>query len=862
MEGLAKEVAPALIEEELRQSYLDYAMSVIVSRALPDVRDGLKPVHRRILHAMRELGNGWDKPHKKSARVVGDVIGKYHPHGESAVYTSIVRMAQPFAMRYTLVEGQGNFGSIDGDAPAAMRYTEVRMERITEELLADIDKETVDFVPNYDNTESIPEVLPARLPNLLVNGSSGIAVGLATNIPPHNLGETLRAALALLDNPGITVKQLMKHLPGPDFPTGAIINGHEGIEQAYHHGRGRVVMRSRASISSIRGGREAIIVTELPYQVNKARLVEQIAALVREKKISGISELRDESDKDGIRVVIELRRGEIGMVVLNNLYKQTAMQSSFGINMVALCESRPRLLDLKEVLNAFLGHRREVITRRTLFLLRKARVRTHLLEGLSIAVDNIDEVVKIIRNSATTEEARAGLMKKSWSPAKGLSELLDVEDRDSYRPADLSAEYGVKTVNKRLVYRLSPQQAKGILELRLQRLTGLEQDKIRGEYADLTVQIRDYLGILSGQKQLQEVLKEELQTLLKEHGDERRTEIQKSQAEFSPEDLIPNQDRVVTLTHGGYVTSQVPGAYRTQKRGGIGTAVAAVKDDDVIEQIMVARAHDTLLCFSSWGKVYWLRVYDIPTVGRNARGRPLPNLLDIGDGERISAVLPIKDFDEDRYVFMSTERATVKRIPLSAFSNPMSKGVRALTLAAGDRLVAAQLVDDEAHMMLFSTAGMTVRFAVKDVRPTGRAARGVIGMNIAADGKVVAALVPKEGGGICTVTQKGYGKCTNTEEFRLVKRGAKGIIAQRVEGRNGPLVGATQVFPGDEFMLVSDQGTAVRLVGKDIPVLSRATSGVRLISLRGDDEVAGIARIVRSDDALEALSVDDADNQD
>lgn len=850
MGSFAKEIEKIRIEDELRQSYLDYSMSVIVSRALPDVRDGLKPVHRRILHAMRELSNSWDKPYKKSARVVGNVIGKYHPHGEGAVYTSIVRMAQNFAMRYTLVEGQGNFGSIDGDAPAAMRYTEIRMQRITEELLEDMDKETVDFVPNYDNTETIPEVLPARIPNLLINGSSGIAVGLATNIPPHNLSEVLKASLSLLKNPKISVKELMKDIPGPDFPTGAIINGRNGIADAYRTGRGRVLMRACAEIVKMKNGRMAIIVTELPYQVNKAHLVERIAALVRDKKLGGISELRDESDKDGIRVVVELRRGEVAMVVLNNLYAQTPLESSFSINMVALSQQRPRLFDLKGMLEAFLAHRREVVTRRTLFLLRKARTRAHLLEGLSIAVDSIDEVVMLIRNSATAEVARESLMKRKWPPGKDLSKLLKISDRDLFKPVDLSDAYGAHSQGGKWHYCLSPEQAKAILELRLQRLTALEQDKIREEYQELSDKIRQYVDILSGDNRLRAVLKQELESLLKEFGDERRTELRDTVVELSKEDLIPDEGRIVTLTHGGYINSQSPDTYRSQKRGGVGSAMSSVKEDDALQQIMSVRTHDTLLCFSSWGKVYWLRVYNIATAGRNARGRPLVNMLRLSEGENINAVLPVKSYDDEHYIMMSTQRGLVKRTVLSAFSRHKSNGLRAIVLGMGDRLVSAKLVGDEGSLMLLSNQGKCVHFAVSAIRVSGRASKGVTGMRLGEKDEVVAALVPKDGTMLCTVTQKGYGKCTKMDEFAVKGRGGKGMIAQQITERNGALIGALQVLhDSDELMLISNQGTAVRMAAKEISVLSRATKGNRLMRLREGEEFVSMTRIAPKNQA-------------
>lgn len=849
MGEFAKDVQSIFIEDELRQSYLDYSMSVIVSRALPDVRDGLKPVHRRILHAMRELNNGWDKPYKKSARVVGDVIGKYHPHGDAAVYTSIVRMAQSFAMRYTLIEGQGNFGSIDGDAPAAMRYTEVRMRRITQELLADIDKETVNFVPNYDNTETIPDVLPARIPNLLINGSSGIAVGMATNIPPHNIKEVIAAAKALLKNPNIDLPKLMKCLPGPDFPTGGIIKGRTGIVEAYSTGRGRVIMRARVKIEDMKGGREVIVISELPYQVNKAHLVERIAELVRDKKITGISELRDESDKDGIRVVMELRRNELTQRVLDNLYKHTAMQSTFSINMVALSKNRPRLMGLKTILEEFLAHRREIITKRTLFLLRKARSRAHILEGLFVATDNIDKVVQTIRSSSTAEDARVALINVQWLPSPNLSKLLATKDRAIFTPADLSDEYGAQIQGKELHYRLSPEQVKGILELRLQRLTGLEQEKIREEYQQLGDTINNYMTILSGKNQLEAILASELDELSEEFSDERRSELSDDIVELNIEDLIPNNECVVTLTHGGYITSQELETYKAQKRGGVGSTGTSVKEDDVMSQIMVVQAHNTLLCFSNWARVYWLRVYDIPLVSRTARGRPLVNLLHLGEGEHINAVLPIKNYSDSRQIMMVTETGFVKRIELSVFSKPKSKGVRALVLNVGDRLVAAQLVTHDNDIMMLSQRGKCTRFSAKAVRIVGRTARGVIGMRLSEKDRVVAAIVPKEDAMICTVSRLGYGKRSPNSDFASKGRGGQGVIAQQTNKRNGVLIGAVQAVPGDEFMLISNQGTVLRIKAGDISIQSRATLGVRLMRLREGEEFVSIARIAQQVDA-------------
>ena len=847
MGDFAKQIQSVPIEDELRQSYLDYSMSVIVSRALPDVRDGLKPVHRRILHAMRELNNGWDKPYKKSARVVGDVIGKYHPHGETAVYASIVRMAQFFSMRYTLIEGQGNFGSIDGDAPAAQRYTEIRMRKITEELIADMDKETVHFIPNYDNTESIPEVLPARAPNLLMNGSSGIAVGLATNIPPHNLGELLKAVKSLLKDPDISISKLMKDLPAPDFPTGGIIKGNAGIIEAYKTGRGRVIMRARVEKEPLKGSREAIIVTELPYQVNKAQLVERIALLVRDKKLQGISDLRDESDKDGIRVVIELRRGEIIDRVINSLYTHTSMQTTFPINMVALHEGRPHLLNIKEMLMAFIKHRREIITRRTLFLLRKARMRAHLLEGLAIAADNIDVIVTTIRNSATTEKAREALMKQAWAPSASLSKLLKEHHEEMYKPFNLPKEYGAQGTGSSLKYKLSPEQVKAILELRLQRLTGLEQDKIREEHQQLIGQIKEYIDIVSAPDKLEAVLQTELDTLAETYVDERRSELSEATVEFNTEDLIPNDNCVLTMTYAGYITSQTPDAYKSQKRGGQGSTAVSLKDNDVISEIMVARAHDTLLCFSNRAKVYWLRVFDIPSVGRNARGRPLINLLNLIEGERINAVLPIKNYSDDLHIIMVTANGMVKRIQLTEFARPMSAGVRALTLGTGDGLVGVQLANKTDDIMLLSRQGKCIRFPVNSLRSLSRTARGVRGMRLAKDDRVVAAIVPKSDMTICTVTQRGYGKRSSNTDFHRIGRGGKGVVGHQITKRSGELIGALQIKSDDELMLINNQGIAVRIKSEDISVQSRATQGARLMRIKGEQEFVSVARIARED---------------
>ncbi|MDX1517766.1 MAG: DNA gyrase subunit A [Woeseiaceae bacterium] len=727
MAEVAQELLTVSLEEEMKQSYLDYAMSVIVGRALPDVRDGLKPVHRRVLHAMRELGNDYNKPYKKSARVVGDVIGKYHPHGDSAVYDTIVRMAQPFSMRYLLVDGQGNFGSVDGDAPAAMRYTEVRMSKIAHELLADIEKETVDFVENYDGSEREPSVMPTRVPNLLVNGSSGIAVGMATNIPPHNLTEVVNATLALIDDSSLDVPALMEHLPGPDFPTGGIINGAQGIYSAYRTGRGRVYIRAKVSIEAMgKGDRERIVVTELPYQVNKARLIEKIADLVRDKRIEGISELRDESDKDGMRVVIELKRGEVSDVILNNLYKQTPMQSVFGINMVALHEGQPKLMNLKQVLEAFLSHRREVVTRRTIFDLRKARDRAHVLEGQAVALANIDEVIELIKKSPTPADAKERLVARPWAPGS-VTEMLERAGKTDTRPDGLEAGFGLVDGE----YRLSDVQAQAILDLRLHRLTGLEQDKILNEYKDILGKIKEYTDILADPDILIEVIREELRQLRDAYGDERRTEIVQDHSDLSVEDLIPEEDVVVTLSHGGYAKAQPIGDYQAQRRGGRGRSATKVKDEDFVDKLFVANTHDTMLCFSSYGKMYWLKVYQVPQASRGARGKPIVNLLPLEPDERINTVLPIREFDQDSYVFMATSKGTVKKTPLSQFSRPRASGIIAIDLRGNDRLVNAAITDGDRDILLVASSGKSIRFHESDVRPMGRGAAGVRGIKLA-----------------------------------------------------------------------------------------------------------------------------------
>ncbi len=846
MSDVAQELLSVSLEDEMRQSYLDYAMSVIVGRALPDVRDGLKPVHRRVLHAMRELGNDYNKPYKKSARVVGDVIGKYHPHGDSAVYDTIVRMAQPFSMRYMLVDGQGNFGSVDGDAPAAMRYTEVRMSKIAQEILADIDKETVDFVENYDGSESEPSVMPTRIPNLLVNGSSGIAVGMATNIPPHNLGEVINAALALIDAPDIDVPGLMEHLPGPDFPTAGIINGAAGILSAYRTGRGRVHMRARTDVEEIdKRGKQAIIVTELPYQVNKARLIEKIAELVREKKIEGISELRDESDKDGMRVVIELRRGEVPDVVLNNLYKQTPMQSVFGINMVALHEGQPKLMNLKQVLEAFLTHRREVVTRRTIFDLRKARDRAHVLEGQTVALANIDEVIELIKASPTPAEAKASLVGRNWQPGQ-VTDMLERAGETDTRPDGMSADFGLVDGG----YRLSEVQAQAILDLRLHRLTGLEQDKIVKEYGEILDKIKDLSDILADPDRLLSVIREELETVRDAYGDDRRTEIHQDHSDLGVEDLIPQEDLVVTLSHGGYAKAQPVDVYQSQRRGGRGRSATKVKDEDFIDKLVIANSHDTILCFSSRGKLYWLKVYQVPQASRGSRGKPIVNLLPLEEGERINAFLPIKEYSEGAFVFMSTSGGTVKKTPLSQFSRPRASGIIAIDLRGDDRLVDVAITDGEAEILLFASSGKSIRFKESDVRPMGRGAAGVRGIKLA-DGHEVIALSVANEGLVLTATENGYGKRTPIDDFPTQGRGGMGVIAIQTSERNGRTVGALQVDDEDEIMLISSNGTLVRTGVSDISVTGRNTQGVRLIRVEKGQRLVGLARIEAMDDEEE-----------
>ena len=844
MTEFAKQVLPVALESEMRESYLAYAMSVIVGRALPDVRDGLKPVHRRVLFAMNVLSNDYNKPYKKSARIVGDVIGKYHPHGDTAVYDTIVRMAQDFSLRYPLVDGQGNFGSIDGDSAAAMRYTEIRMEKIAHDLLADLDKETVGFSPNYDGTEHIPDVMPTRIPNLLVNGSSGIAVGMATNIPPHNLNEVIGAAIALLDNPDMDIDGLMEHIQGPDFPTAAIINGKAGIVQAYKTGRGRIYMRAKAEvIENEKSGKQTIIVSEIPYQLNKSKLIEKIAELVKEKKIEGITELRDESDKDGLRIVIELRKGEMGDVVLNNLYAQTQMQSVFGINMVALVEGQPRLLNLKEMLDAFIRHRREVVSRRTSYLLRKARDRGHILEGLAVALANIDEVIALIKSSPTSAEAKEKLLARSWL-SDSVLEMLGEVGADACRPEGLDEQYGLKDKE----YFLSPEQAQAILDLRLHRLTGLEHEKLINDYTELLKQIADYLDILENEPRLLSVVRDEMEQVLKEYGDERRTEIVGSQLDLTMEDLISEEDRVVTISKTGYAKSQPLTDYSAQKRGGTGRAAASVKDEDIVEHLLIANTHDTLLCFSSHGKVYWLKVFMIPVASRTARGKPIVNILPLEEGERITNMLPVQDYSEDHFVFMATSNGTVKKTELTNFARQRSVGLRAIELDEGDELVGTAITDGSKDVMLISSSGKTIRFNESDVRAMGRTARGVRGIKMADEFKMIALIIPDPGKQILTVCEQGYGKRTLVADFPVYGRGGQGVIGIQTSERNGPVVGAAQVTEADEIMLISDKGTMVRTRVTEVSVQGRNTQGVRLIRLKDGEKLVGLEQVDEPDE--------------
>ncbi|PVX31699.1 DNA gyrase subunit A [Pasteurella langaaensis DSM 22999] len=871
MSELSQDITPVSIEDELKSSYLDYAMSVIVGRALPDVRDGLKPVHRRVLFSMDQSGNTHNKAYVKSARVVGDVIGKYHPHGDSAVYDTIVRMAQPFSLRYMLVDGQGNFGSIDGDAPAAMRYTEVRMQKITQELLTDLDKETVDFSPNYDGKEMIPDVLPTKIPALLVNGSSGIAVGMATNIPPHNLGEVMDGCLAYIDNEDISIDELMQFIPGPDFPTAALINGRRGIEEAYKTGRGKVYVRAKAEVITNDKGREQIIVTEIPYQVNKAKLVEKIGELIREKKIEGISGILDLSNKEGIRLEIDIKRDAVGEVVLNHLYSLTQMQVTFGINMVALDHGQPKLFNLKQIIEAFVKHRREVVTRRTVYELRKARERAHILEGLAIALANIDPVIDLIRASKTAEEAREGLLARAWSLGN-VAPMLEAAGVDASRPDDLPAECGVRESQ----YYLSDAQARAILELRLHRLTGLEHEKIVDEYKEILVQIGELLHILTSSERLREVIREELELVKTNFNDARRTEITAASGDINLEDLIAQEDVVVTLSHEGYVKYQPITDYEAQRRGGKGKSATKMKEDDFIEKLLVANTHDTILCFSSRGRLYWLKVYQLPEASRGSRGRPIVNILPLEENERITAILPVASYDEDKFVLMATAGGIVKKTALTEFSRPRSNGIIAVNLRDEDELIGVDITDGSNEIMLFSSQGRVVRFAESAVRAMGRTATGVRGIKLALTNdlsddesaveieeisddnaeetldlnidKVVSLVVPKTDGEILTATQNGYGKRTALSEYPTKSRNTKGVISIKVSERNGKVVAATQVIDTDQIMLITDAGTLVRTRVSEVSIVGRNTQGVRLIRTAEDEHVVSLERIAESED--------------
>ncbi len=841
MAEIAREILHVNLEDEMRQSYLDYAMSVIVGRALPDVRDGLKPVHRRILFGMQENNNVFSRPYVKCARVVGDVMGKYHPHGDAAIYDALVRLAQPFSMRYLLVDGQGNFGSVDGDPPAAQRYTECRMTALSSDLLADIDKETVDFVDNYDGKEKEPVVLPTRVPNLLINGSAGIAVGMATNIPPHNLGEVVTACIALIDDPNIPIAALMQLIPGPDFPTAGIINGSQGIAMAYATGRGRINVRARTAIEEDDKGRQAIIITELPYQVNKARLLERIAELVREKIIDGIASdgLRDESDKDGMRVVVELKRGEVADIVLNNLFKHTPMESVFGINMVALQDGQPKLFNLKEMIEQFVRHRREVVTRRTIYDLRKARERAHILEGQAIALANIDEVIAVIKASPSPAEAKVALMARAWTSG-AVPEMLARAGEVVTRPDDLADEFGLKAEG----YRLSDAQAQAILELRLNRLTALEQDKIVTEFQELLEQIKDLSDILARPERLLTVIRGELEDIKAKYADKRRTEIIQDHSDLTIEDLIEQQDVVVTLSHGGYAKAQPVTAYQAQRRGGRGKAATAMKEEDFVDKLFVANTHDTLLCFSSTGKMYWLKVYQLPQASRGSRGKPIVNLLPLQEDERITAVLPIHEFEENKFVFMTTAHGTVKKTSLEAFSRPRQAGIIAIELEAGDRLVGVDITDGHRQIILCSSGGKAIRFDENDVRPMGRTAAGVRGIRLPVSEEVISLIIVDEQGMVLTASQNGYGKRTLVEDFPIHGRGGQGVIALQISERNGQMVGALLVKPDDEIMLISSSGTLVRTPVGEISIQGRNTQGVRLIRLDEGDRLVGLERIL------------------
>tara|TARA_R110002124_G_scaffold84003_2_gene219317 strand:- start:1393 stop:4125 length:2733 start_codon:yes stop_codon:yes gene_type:complete len=869
MTDLANNIAPVNIEDELKSSYLDYAMSVIVGRALPDVRDGLKPVHRRVLFAMNVLGNDFNKPYKKSARVVGDVIGKYHPHGDTAVYDTIVRMAQDFSLRYMLVDGQGNFGSVDGDSAAAMRYTEIRMSKIAHSILADLDKETVDYVPNYDGTEMIPAVMPTRIPNLLVNGTSGIAVGMATNIPPHNLTEVINGCLAVIENGDISFEELLELIPGPDFPTAGIISGRAGIQEAYLTGRGKIKIRARARIEvDEKSGKETIVVFELPYQVNKARLIEKMADLVKEKRLEGISALRDESDKDGMRMVIEVKRGEVGEVILNNLYKLTQMQVSFGLNMVALTNGQPKLFSLREMLDAFILHRREVVTRRTIFELRKARERAHLLEGLSIALSNIDPIIALIKNSPTPSEAKEQLLARGWDLGL-VSDMLAAAGDDAARPEWVEEEFGIRDGQ----YFLTPPQAQAILDLRLHKLTGLEHEKILSEYKALLEVIAELLHILATPARLMEVIREELEAIRDEFGDERRTEITNASHDLSMEDLITEEDVVVTLSHEGYVKYQILSDYQAQRRGGKGKAATKMKEEDFIERLLIANTHDTILCFSDRGKLYWLKVFQLPLASRTARGRPIVNILPLEEGERITAILPVREYEEDKFIIMATASGTVKKTALTAYKNQRANGIIALNLRDDDTLIGVDITNGDNDIMLFSDAGKVVRFNEKKrdsetgeikvdpetgeqqwaLKPIGRTGTGVRGIKLEGDQKVVSLIVPKNDGPIMTITENGFGKRTALEEYPAKSRATKGVVSIKVSERNGPVVGAVQVEEQDEIMLITDNGTLVRTRVDEVSVIGRNTQGVRIIRTIEGEHVVALQRI----DEIEEVEVFD-----
>ena len=834
----AKEIVPVYIEQELRNSYLDYAMSVIVGRALPDARDGLKPVHRRCLYAMHVLGNEWNRAHKKSARVVGDVIGKYHPHGDAAAYETIVRMAQWWSLRYPLVDGQGNFGSMDGDGAAAQRYTEVRMAKITQELLADLEKDTVDFVENYDGTETMPEVFPSRIPNLLINGSSGIAVGMATNMPPHNLNETLLACLAYIDNPEISVSDLAEVMPGPDFPTGGIINGKAGIISAYETGRGRVKIRAKTHFEDEDIDKAKIIITEMPYQVNKARLIEKIADLTRDKKIEGVRDIRDESDKDGIRVVVELKSGHIPDVLLNNLFSQTQMQTVFGINNVALVEGEPKTINLKTMLSVFFNHRKEVVSRRTFFELRKAKERGHILEGLTIALSNIDAMIEMIKKSKDGSEAKAKLLGKKWKPGN-ITAMLKKAGPDACRPEGADDSIGLKGKT----YQLSEVQAQAILDMRLQRLTGLEQDRLIQEYEEIIDHIAYLLGILTDSEKLVEVVKDELKEIQEKYTDDRRTEIQESMTDLSVEDLIAPEDRVVTISHEGYAKTQPLEEYRAQRRGGTGKTAASVKDEDFVEQMLVANTHTTLLCFSNLGQVYWLKVYQIPSAGRAAKGRPLVNLIQLSEGERITSMVAIEDYDDKKFILMATQKGTVKKTSLTEFSNQRKGGKRAITLSEGDQLVGTTVTDGTKFVMLVSNAGKAAHFSETEVRSMGRSAQGVRGIKLEEKQSVISLIIPDEEASIFTVSENGFGKRSNSKDFRKTRRGAKGVIAMQTSDRNGLLIGAAQVTNDDEVMLITDKGMLVRTRVSEVNIIGRNTQGVTVIRLKDKEKLISIAPI-------------------